>query len=883
MAYENVRIPTSPDCPNFCISPRGSNEFCYIDHTTGTNGVMRLIDNGGSVAQTYSLDTSVDQIQSLEYTGPRGIGGDLNALGKELPFFTLENISSTQCRIRRWQLDYSGPSLDLQDTITLSGSNYDCHDMAVEHYETSFAANTTSGTGQITLTSSSGIEIDDILLLGPSSDTDNLDAFEYVTVTGVSGDTIYIDSDKPIYEYVGSDPYDPVTFWKYAYIFSDVGQSAETDKGSLYKVGLNSDSTISGVDNSGIYSGVRAAAWSRTYQAVGFAQDTNILYVTTDTYQIQKSQALTNIDDDDVTVLPVYDIVFDDTAIYRLQRATTRADASGDKTTESWTTYNYQLDSIVPYTKSIAVYTSPDGIILSDFDQITLYAVVRDQFGVGLSGLDVEFSDDFGGTFTPLDGTDTTNANGVASVLYKAGDFDPQDPAPDSVDIEINAKTTGGVAGITGHDNVWDGLELLLHKRFRMELDDWIIQKPTLSGTWPAEGSDLYTQVFMTQVSGMENEFSVKCLSKFQFPGGDWVETGAPSDNTTSIEQILDFESEVKFDQLSSGFENELPVIQDDEQSNDLQVSQLYISRHHEEKAGGLLANQSEVEIEQFKFIEDAIPAFWSEKNPVNTNIWIRLRPFAFSLNQSSLVFKVREVSYAGDTGYIDVTSLCTVTTFDAGGGLLGLDILYNPANDFHHNAVVHVSIEVYDTAPTPNIILTDYWFRIIPDYRAPYIDNEFPAREEEDVDIGTNISFDVFDAGVGVDISTLELYVNNRYKVPTTSTISGGYHVSYNPPEDFNYGQTVEITVKVKDASDYQNQLHDMWRFYCAGSTGPWIDPDSFYPRNCTKGTYRKLTGISANVYGINDTGVDQSSILVRIGGKDRNVTITPIIYRID
>jgi hypothetical protein len=27
------------------------------------------------------------------------------------------------------------------------------------------------------------------------------------------------------------------------------------------------------------------------------------------------------------------------------------------------------------------------------------------------------------------------------------------------------------------------------------------------------------------------------------------------------------------------------------------------------------------------------VPKFWSEKNPTDTNIWIRLRPFAFSLN----------------------------------------------------------------------------------------------------------------------------------------------------------------------------------------------------------------------------------------------------------
>jgi len=374
----------------------------------------------------------------------------------------------------------------------------------------------------------------------------------------------------------------------------------------------------------------------------------------------------------------------------------------------------------------------------------------------------------------------------------------------------------------------------------------------------------------------MNNEFNVKQLSKFQFPGGAWIETGAPQSYASSVRQLLAQENELKLDQIDDEFNNEVPVFQDKERSNDLQLSQTYVSRHI------LTGHKDDVDIDQFKFIEDAIPAFWSEKNPTNTNIWIRLRPFAYDLNGNSLIFRVKEISYAGDTGYTDVVSLCVVTPFDAGGGLQGLDILYNPVSDFHHNGVVYVSIEVYDNAPVPNIILTDYWFRIIPDYKAPYIINENPAREEEDVVINTNISFDIIDAGVGVDIDTLELHVNaRRIQTHTVSVISGGYHVSYNPSKDFNYGEVVEITIKIRDASDYQNMLYDMWRFYIAGSTGPWIDRGSFNPRNCERGVYRKRTGISFNVYGIDDTGVDQESILVTIGGKERNVIIMPIIYR--
>jgi len=67
-----------------------------------------------------------------------------------------------------------------------------------------------------------------------------------------------------------------------------------------------------------------------------------------------------------------------------------------------------------------------------------------------------------------------------------------------------------------------------------------------------------------------------------------------------------------------------------------LQLSQTYISRHLSS------GHKDDVDIDQFKFIEDAIPAFWSEKNSVETNIWIRLRPFAYSLNQSTLIFRVR-------------------------------------------------------------------------------------------------------------------------------------------------------------------------------------------------------------------------------------------------
>ena len=869
MAYENVEFPYK----NFCIFPIGGN-FCSIDHN---NDWMQIKNSSGDLIRTYNLDTGVDEIKSIEYTGPRSLSLSIAQLGSELPFFTLEHNSSTQCTIRQWKLNTSNTKLELDKTIVKSttGSYYfDCYDMAVEYYHTEFDGATTTGTGYITVDDVGEMEVGDKLLLGPSSDLDNQFAFEWVEITSISGSDVYITASgitPTKYEY---DDTDPISYYKNIFLFSDIGQDNDLTKGSLYKIDPN-DGSILEVQDSGVYSGVRASAWSSYYQAIGMIKGSNLLYIdSNNSYQTQKSHALTNIESNLVTIIPVYDLIFNSDIVYRLQNKITLKNDSGVKTTTTWSTYNYHEDIIAPYTSSISLSVNPDCIVLNG-DQVEITAVVRDQYGVGLLSKDVYFEKTGGdpnGYFTPqAPAKVTTDANGIATIIYDTYDYDKTGT---NAEVNIKANTIGS-STLTGSAYVWDNVSLFLYSNFTTDLIN-ITQKPTLSGTWPIEGSDLYTQMYMTQISGMRNEFNVKQLSKFQFPGGDWEGISAPLSDTTSVRQLLSQEDTLKLDQLIDPFENEMSVFQDKERSNDLQLSQTYISRHV------LGEEKDDVNIDQFRFIEDAIPAFWSEKNPTNTNIWIRLRPFASNLNGSTLIFRVREVSYEGDAGYIDVSSSCVVSTFDAGGGLLGLDILYNPPNDFHHNATVYVSIEVYDNAPTPNVILTDYWFRVIPDYKAPYIVNENPAREEEDVSTNTNISFDILDAGVGVDIDTLEFYVNaRRIQTHIVSVIPGGYHVSYNPSKNFNYGETVEITIKIKDASDYENMLYDMWRFYITGSTGPWIDRGSFDPRNCAKGVYRKRTGISFNVYGIDDTGVDKESILVTIGGKERSVVVTPIIYR--
>jgi len=855
MAYENVRFVYD----NFCTAPI-VGEFCSIDHSTN---IMYVKNSSGDLIKSYDLDTDVLEIKSLEYLGPKGLTLAVNQLGEELPFFTLEHIDSDNCLVRQWKLSTANSRLELNKTITKTsiGSYYfDCYDMSVEYYYTEFDGATATGTGYITVDNVGIMEVGDKLLLGPSNDVDNLYAFEWVEITSINGSDVYITASgivPPRYEYHNEDK---ITYYKNIFIFSDIGQNSDLTRGSLYKVDPNNGSVLD-IQNNGLYSGIRASAWSDSYQSIGLVKGSSLLYIDPNNdYQIQKSHTLTNIEDDDVAIIPIYDLIFDSNIIYRLQQKITLVNDDGDKTTTTWATYNYHQDTLAAYTKNIVLSIDPAAVILHT-DQIEITAVVKDQFGTGLIGKLIYFTRSGGdpnGSFDPINGQATTNSNGIATILYNAGDYDLSGT---NANLIIKAKTDGA-STLTGSQYVWDSIPLNFYSNFNTEV--------TLVQYVDELDIDIYLK---QQIDGMENEVWLRQLSKFQFPGGHWATDSPPSDNTKIIKQIIEREDTLKLDQLKN-VDIEARLFQEKEISDDLQLSQTYISRHLSS------GHKDDVNIDQFKFIEDAIPAFWSEKNSINTNIWIHLLKFAFDLNKDTLIFRIREVSYSGDTGYIDVTSSC-VTTFNPIDG--SVQVTYNPPNDFHHNAIVYISIEIYDNAPVPNIILTDYWFKVIADYRAPYIINENPAREEEDVTTNTNISFDLLDAGTGVDINTLEFYVNNRAKHSDVSAITGGYHVSYNPGEDFYYGETVEITVKVKDVSNYQNMLYDMWRFYIVGSTGPWIDRGSFNPKACAKGIYRKRTGISFNIYGIDDTGVDRESILVTIGGKERNVRIIPIIYRLE
>jgi hypothetical protein len=874
---------------------------------------MRIRSNVGTLLGDYSLSSNiVNELIHLEYVGPYGLTAEMDGL----TFFTVEKVSSTKCIIKRYEMRISSNQLNLKQQIvkyTTGLYYYDIRAAAVEHYERTFTLHNPGGTDHLEINSTSRITSGTRMFLGPSNDGDNIGAGESVIVSHIVGSTVYFTSNL-IYQYVIGDQ---ISFYTDVYLISDLGMGGDTSRGTIFKIDADSGSVVT-LNTGKVYRNIDAARWCVPTQTIAAISDYNMLFINPyASYYNWRSMYLNNLEDNNATPIPIYDVLFEDTAnipVYLLANKITTRDDDGNRTTEDWGTwYNYALNTLAPYSNSIEIYADKS-VVIGDNGTTTVYVKVVDQFGVGLLNKTVYFYiDPIGlGYFTPVGAQVDTDSNGEASIIFTFNSTNDERRS-----IEMTCKTDGSSVASTGSMYVWNSVKIFQEIGASNEgkLDAWEIELE----------SDLNIKA---TYSGISNSMNIYTRSFFTNPGADWfqnVQTATqvpiylpglivgegegprysfvapdppndPMPNT--IHQVEEFESIIQARQLknfkclteyegapTNAFKYEEPyfIVQQIIESFDLQLSQLKVSGHtHWVEATSYDYLWTYVTLDQFIFVEDAIPKFWSIKNPVDTNIWIRLRPFAYSLSQSTVKMFVREIWWAGDTGYVDVTSQLVINDFDAGGGVLGLELTYNPPQDFHNNSLVYVFIEVYDIAPSPNRITTRYWFEVIPDYKSPYLENLSPSREQDNVNVDTDVYFEIKDAGAGVDIDTLELYINSRIVTPTSivKVNDNHYKVTYTPSTNFFFDKRITVGVIVDDLTDYDNWLNDRYAFYTVESDDIFFT--EFLPGACKRGLSR-FTDVSFLALGIG-SGIDRYTLRLQIRSKDvtNESTIVPVIYRI-
>ncbi len=917
MAYENIQIQQ----PNFCLGPQVGT-ICTID-TTNPRTILRVKNTTGGIVQDLTLSSNIlsDNI-SLEYVGPY----NLTELVDDLIFFTFEKVNSNTCIIKRWQTRMSYAELLLKEQIvksTTGNEYYNAIDFAIEYYHRYFTY-PNEYYNYLIMNDTKNIKSGTKLFIGPSTDADNIGATEIATVVSVIdyGGVKRVLLTAPLtYQYVIGDT---ITFYSHAYIYSSAGFGGGSKYGTLFKIDAYSWNTES-LSTKAIYKRVTASRWCPYVEGIASVIGPNMLFIMPyDYYQIRRSMFMNNVAADNNTIFGVHDVIFDGYKVYKLQEYTTLRGDDGSKQTYSWDEYNYQDDTLLPYTNSMVTYIQRS-ILTGYYKDEDIEVQVRDQYNVALRDKDVYFfkDGDTGAEFDPLDGLVTTDINGRASINYKAG-------AAYKGHTEITTRVDGSSPGSTGSQYVWTSNNIISLPTFD------IVETLTflLLEVVGAVGTRLINndfKVWDVDVDGWVDPWiRLKASSYFTSPGGEWGsnDDGAPGTwvPVSDVEKYLPIlyrgptHTDAPWGGPGFGFENwpyavvspgnpyyignqiklvetfssvgkiwppiefvpDTPIFQVEE-TGSMGFSQLKLS-YHTHWVDGVAYDYlwTHAELDQFVFVEDAIPKFWSEKNPVDTNIWIRLNPAFFSLNTSALRMWVRVDSYLGDTGYYEVTGSIVMTPFDAGAGVLGVEVLYDPPTNFPHGATVYVRIEVYDIAPTPNFIHVEYWFRVIPDYKAPYLCNLSPDRGDINLPVDSLIYLEIKDEGTGIDVDSIECLLNSRRFDPdyiSVEVVSIYYvKITYTPPEDLYFDKSYKVTVKVNDTAPAVNRMNDAYTFYTLPSTG--VDITDPIPGICKRGMNR-FQDVSVAVLA-DGNGVDEGTIRMQVFNKDVDPKIVPVVYRI-
>jgi hypothetical protein len=854
-------------------------------------------------------------VTGLEYVGAK----DLIAPFDGATFFTFQRYSSTQVVIRRWELDTGSLSLRLRDVISKTNIGvykYDCNAFAVEHWRRTFAADAESvppHTNEIQINSLNNIASGDILWLGPSTDTDNVGAVEDRVVDtaytdGIGNHWVRFTTDFT-YQYVSGDP---ITFAKYIYLFTDLH---EVDgRGAIYKLDAYSGSNINyAVSNT--FRLVTAAAWNDYYNSPTIARDNMLFHIRTAVgYVINRAHdCWLNYEDDHVTLIPMRDLLIDGTEVFKLQEKQTTQDNDGVLTTTTWSEYNYQKDTQSAYSNSLIIWvtagtlTAESNIVLAG-SKIKLACRLIDQRGFPIAGLGVEnvtfYSDEVAGEFDPLDGKVETDLDGYAELYYTLG-------LTANGTIEISGRALGSDAANSGGLYIW--CRMNLYALYEFETDDssdfglihQIAEEFSYSTGDPTDPQDIPFGA-ITQLSddftfdtgsGPHPYKHIRQHLKFTNPGGDWVGATMPTSDTTLLRQILALSSDYYIQQWSATSDVAdvlgpppchpnldpayrpadflgMAIRQLEDFDSEYGLDQLRQAFH---ESAWLSTDET---LNQFIFIVEVVPAWYSIKNPIIQYIYIKISPYAYDLDPNTFVMRVKNTWIRNNvnrsTGWKNVTSDCTITTY---GSPIGLEVNYDPAPDtWEYNSRVYVWIQVYDTDPSgANLMDFVYWWDVIDDYRAPTITNQYPAPLSTNVDVDTYIQFDVLDSGLGIDQASIRLTVEGNLAEPLTySVIANGYRVRYTPAADFFYDQRVELTMEVSDLND--NFAHDSYYFDTGSSSGPWFH--GAFPRKCAEGIIID-SKVMLQVYGI-DHGINTGTIVVKIDRKTREIEMVPIIYRL-
>jgi hypothetical protein len=284
-----------------------------------------------------------------------------------------------------------------------------------------------------------------------------------------------------------------------------------------------------------------------------------------------------------------------------------------------------------------------------------------------------------------------------------------------------------------------------------------------------------------------------------------------------------------------------------------------------------------DVDVELFPFLITALPEPYSYRNPIDTDVFVRLANFTFPIASGTINLFLDDVQ----------RTPLQVSSFT--GGLGGFDVTWQNDQLFNYDSRVEVRWEFFDTDAPANKTIIRYPFYTVPDLAPPRVENMIPENGASNIPVLGPIQFDLIDYEASVDISTLRLYVNNvlitdgvNGDIDLTETNNSGrlsYTVRYTPVEEWLKGDLIPVSLFVKDTSANKNELFFSYSFTTTEAQAPRLinlDPESCAVEVPTG------TNVQADVID-GGSGLDTDSIVITVDDVERgnDVTRIPIVHR--
>ncbi len=213
-------------------------------------------------------------------------------------------------------------------------------------------------------------------------------------------------------------------------------------------------------------------------------------------------------------------------------------------------------------------------------------------------------------------------------------------------------------------------------------------------------------------------------------------------------------------------------------------------------------------------YVTNADPAADEQGVALNRNIYLEIHDDELGVNEETIQMLVNNEIVQPQ-----------ITEISQGN----FAVLYDPAENFSYSEQVTVTIFANDNAiPYNSLSNYSYSFTCVDDDDTPpFIRGLNPTASAINVDVESKISFELLDADTGVDLDTFIFKVNNviiddYYSEAVTYADTTGYLIEYTPQNPFQYHETVNVQIYVRDLSSNLNEFLYSYYFTCIADEDP-------------------------------------------------------------